>query len=176
MNAFELDIINQAVTNLFIGVGLSLVNLIVRYFAPFVPDVITVLRWPRVKRALIAAYLIALVLQLVTSPVFRSFLHSAAYELAWSPYQAIWNVLGVVVMDLILGAWGGLRRGATLGRQQIENVKDIAAEQLEELGAQVPFGGESREALEARRKAEAEAEAKALAERKERLDDRLKDY
>lgn len=176
MNPFELDIINQAVTNLFIGIGLAMVNLIVRYFAPIVPDVITVLRWPRLKRALIAAYLIALVLQLVTSPFFRSLIHPASYELAWSPYQAVWNVLGVVVVDVILSAWGGLRRGATIGRQQLENVKERAAEQLEELGTQAPFSGESREAHEARRKAEEQDEAGTQAERKQRLDDRLKDY
>ena len=174
--AFELDIVNQAVTNLFIGFGLALVNLIVRYFAPVTPDVITILRWRRVKRALIAAYLIALVLQMVTSPFFRSLIHPTSYELAWSPYQAVWNVLGVIVMDLIIAAWGGLRRGATIGRQQIESVKERAAEQLEELGAQAPFGAESREAHEARRKAEEEAETETLAERKQRLDDRLKDY
>jgi len=176
MNPFELDIVNQAITNLFIGFGLALVNLIVRYFAPFVPDVITILRWPHLKRALIAAYLIALVLQLVTSPFFRSLIHPASYELAWSPYQAIWNVLGVIVMDVIIGAWGGLRRGATIGRQQIEAVKERATDHLEELGARVPLSAESREAHEARRKAEADAEAEKLAERKERLDDRLKDY
>ncbi|HEX5692404.1 MAG TPA: hypothetical protein VFX76_20450, partial [Roseiflexaceae bacterium] len=128
MNAFSLDIVNQAVTNLFIGFGLALVNVIVRYFAPFAPDAITVLRWPRVKRAIIAAYLIALVIQLVTSPFFRSLIHPTSYELAWSPYQAIWNVAGVIVMDLIVGAWTGLRRGATVGRERFEAVKTRAAE------------------------------------------------
>ena len=86
-----------------------------RYFAPFVPHVITILRWRNLKRALIAAYLIALVLQLVTSPFFRSLIHPTSLELAWSPYQAVWNVLGVIVMDLILSAWSGLRRGAAAG-------------------------------------------------------------
>jgi hypothetical protein len=176
MDAFQLDIVNQAVTNLFIGFGLALVNVIVRYFAPFIPDVITVLRWPRLRRALIAAYLIALVLQLVTSPFFRSFLHSTAYELAWSPYQAIWDVVGVIVMDLIVGAWSGVRRGATIGRQQIEQVRERAAEELEELGAQAPLSAESREAYAARRQAEAAAEAETETDRKDRLDDRLKDY
>jgi len=176
MDPFALDIVNQAITNLFIGFGLALVNLIVRYFAPFLPDVITVLRWRRLKRALIAAYLIALVLQLITSPFFRSLIHPASYELAWSPYQAVWNVLGVIILDVIIGAWGGLRRGAAVGRQQVETVKERVAEQIEGLGTQVPLSAESRESYEARRKAEEETESETLAERKQRLDDRLKDY
>jgi hypothetical protein len=176
MDAFSLDIVNQAVTNLFIGFGLALVNLIVRYFAPFVPDVITILRWRNLKRALIAAYLIALVIQLVTSPFFRSLIHPASLELAWSPYQAIWNVLGVLLMDVIMGAWSGMRRGAAVGRKQFDAVKTRAAEELEQLGAQVPFTGEAREEHAARRQAEEQAAAETLAERKQRLDDRLKDY
>jgi hypothetical protein len=176
MDPFSLDIVNQAITNLFIGLGLALLNAIVRYFVPVFPDVITVLRWRRLKRALIAAYLIALVIQLVTSPFFRSLIHPTSLELAWSPYQAFWNVLGVIVMDLIVGAWKGMRRGAAAGRERFESVKTRAAQELEELGAQAPFTAESREAYEARRQAEEEEAAKALAERKGRLDDRLKDY
>src|SRR5262245_17538503 len=176
MEPFSLDIVNQAVTNLFIGIGLALVNVIVRYFAPGVPRVITVLTWPNWRRALIAAYLIALVLQLVTSPFFRSLIHPVAYELAWSPYQALWNVLGVIVIDLIVMAWGGMRRGAEVGRKQFDAAKTRAAEGLEDLSAQLPDGAESREAYEARRKAEAEAAAQTAADRKERLDDTLKDY
>ena len=176
MEPFSLDIVNQAVTNLFIGIGLALVNVIVRYFAPAVPRVITVLTWPNLRRALIAAYLIALVLQLVTSPFFRSLIHPVAYELAWSPYQALWNVLGVIVVDLIVMAWSGMRRGAEVGRKQLDAVKTRAAEGLEDLSAQLPNGAESREAYEARRKAEEEATAQTAADRKERLDDQLKDY
>jgi hypothetical protein len=176
MEPFSLDIVNQAVTNLFIGIGLALLNVIVRYFAPIVPRVITVLTWPNLRRAMIAAYLIALVLQLVTSPFFRSLIHPASYELAWSPYQAIWNVLGVIVIDLIVMAWSSMRRGAEAGRKQFESVKARAAEGLEDLSAQLPNAAESREAHEARRKAEEEAAAQAVADRKERLDDKLKDY
>jgi hypothetical protein len=176
MDPFSLDIVNQAITNLFIGFGLALVNVIVRYFAPFVPHVITILRWRNLKRALIAAYLIALVLQLVTSPFFRSLIHPTSLELAWSPYQAVWNVLGVIVMDLILSAWSGLRRGAASGRKQLDTVKARAAEGLDELGVSIPVTDEQRAAQEAHRKAAEEAEAKALAERKQRLDDQLKDY
>ena len=176
MNAFSLDIVNQAVTNLFIGFGLALVNVIVRYFAPVAPDVITVLRRQRIKRAIIAAYLIALILQLVTSPFFRSLIHPTSYELAWSPYQAIWNVAGVIVMDLIVGAWTGLRRGAAAGRERFEAVKTRAAEELGELSVSSPFSDEGREAHEARRKAEEQAAAQALADRKDRLDDTLGKY
>ena len=176
MEPFSLDIVNQAVTNLFIGIGLALLNVIVRYFASAVPRVITVLTWPNLRRAMIAAYMIALVIQLVTSPFFRSLIHPASYELAWSPYQAIWNVLGVVVVDLIVMAWSGMRRGAEVGRQQIDAVKARAAEGLEDLSAQLPNITDSREAYEARRKAEEEAAAQDVADRKERLDDKLKDY
>jgi hypothetical protein len=79
-------------------------------------------------------------------------------------------------MDLIVGAWSGVRRGATIGRQQIEQVRERAAEELEELGAQAPLSAESREAYAARRQAEAAAEAETETDRKDRLDDRLKDY
>ena len=176
MEPFSLDIVNQAVTNLFIGIGLALLNVIVRYFAPALPRVITVLTWPNLRRAMIAAYLIALVIQLVTSPFFRSLIHPASYELAWSPYQAIWNVLGVVVIDLIIMAWSGVRRGAEVGRKQLDTVKTRAAEGLEDLSAQLPNIAETREAHEARRKAEEATAAQTAADRKERLDDRLKDF
>jgi hypothetical protein len=76
------------------------------------------------------------------------------------------------LVDLGYYLWTGARRGAEVGRQQIASVKERAAEQLEQLGAQVPFSAETREAHEARRKAEEATEA----ERKQRLDDRLKDY
>jgi hypothetical protein len=176
MEPFSLDILNQAVTNLFIGIGLALLNVIVRYFVPSVPHVITVLTWPNLRRALIAAYMIALVIQLVTSPFFRSLIHPASYELAWSPYQAIWNVLGVIVVDLIVMVWSGVRRGAEAGRKQFDSVKARAAEGLEDLSAQLPNIAESREAHEARRKAEEDEASQTAADRKERLDDRLKDY
>src|SRR5262245_12862141 len=120
MDLYSLDLVNQATTNLFIGFGFALLNVIVRYFAPGVPQFISVLRWNNRTRAIILAYLIALVIQLATSPFFRSLLHPVAYELAWSPYQAIFNVLGVVIMDVITMAWGGMRRGAELGRKQLD--------------------------------------------------------
>ena len=176
MEPFSLDIVNQAVTNTFIGIGLALLNVIVRYFAPSVPRVITVLGWNNLRRAIIAAYLIALVLQLVTSPFFRSLIHPVSYELAWSPYQAIWNVVGVIVIDLIVMAWGGVRRGAEAGRKQFDTIKASAAEGIEDLSAQLPNTTESREAYEARREAEEQASAQTAADRKERLDDKLKDY
>ncbi len=170
------ELINEAIVHTFVGVGLAVLNLVIRYFAPFVPRVISITRWRLRPRVFLFAYLIALVFQLLTSPLFRSFWVSAYAELAWSPYQAIWNVLGVLLVDLGYYLWTGARRGAEVGRQQIAAVKERAAEQLQELGTQVPLSAESREAYEARRKAEAEAEAETVAERKERLDDRLKDY
>jgi len=176
MDLYSLDLVNQAMTNLLIGFGFALVNVIVRYFVPRVPQVISILRWKHVTRAIILAYLIALVLQLVTSPYFRSLLHPVAYELAWSPYQAIFNVLGVIVMDLIEKAWVGMRRGAEIGRQQFDVVKNAAADGLDDMGARLAVTPEGREEQAARTQAEAEAEAKATAERKQRIDDRLKDY
>jgi hypothetical protein len=176
MDLYSLDLVNQATTNLFIGFGLALVNVIVRYFVPDVPQVISVLRWQNRTRAIILAYLIALVLQLVTSPFFRSLIHPVAYELAWSPYQAVFNVLGVMLMDLIVGLWGGLRRGAEVGRKQIDVVKTRAAEGLDEVGSRLAITPEGREEQAARRKAEEEAEAQTAAERKKRLDDRLNKY
>src|SRR3982750_4047440 len=176
MDLFSLDLVNQATTNLFIGFGFALVNVIVRYFVPRAPQVISILSWKNLRRAIIFAYLIALVIQLATSPFFRSLLHPAAYELAWSPYQAIFNVLGVLVMDLIVKAWDGMRRGAEIGRKQFDVVKNAAADGLEDVGARLAITPEGREEQAARTQAQAEAEAKAAAERKQRIDDRLKDY
>jgi hypothetical protein len=176
MDLFSLDLVNQAVTNLFIGFALALVNVIVRYFAPAVPRVISVLRWQNRTRAIILAYLIALVLQLVTSPFFRSLIHPVAYELAWSPYQAIFNVLGVIVIDLFVGLWVGLRRGADAGRKQFDAVKTRAADGLNDVGARLALTPEGREEPDARSQAERAADQQAAAERKQRIDDRLKDY
>jgi Na+/proline symporter len=170
------DLINQAIIHLLIGFGLALLNVIIRYFAPVVPYVITVLTWKRLRRALIAAYVIALALEIVTSPFFSSLLHPVSIELAWSPYQAIFNVLGVLVMDLIVLAWGGLRKGADAGRKQFETVKDRAAEGLGDVGARLALTPEGREEAAEHAKAKAEAEAQAASERKQRMDERLKDY
>ena len=176
MDLFSLDLVNQATTNLFIGFGFALVNVIVRYFVPRAPQVISILRWNNRTRAIILAFLIALVLELATSPFFRSLLHPVAYELAWSPYQAVFNVLGVLAMDLIVLAWVGMRRGAEIGRKQFDVVKHAAADGLEDVGARLAITPEGREEQAARTQAQTEAAAKATAERKQRIDDRLKDY
>lgn len=162
------DLVNQAITHTLIGFGLALVNVVLRYFAPFIPHVITVLSWQRLQRALIAAYMIALVLELVTSPIFSSALHPVSIELAWSPYQAVFNVLGVIVMDLILLAWAGMRKGAEVGRKQFDAVKERAADSLEDVGAALSLSGEGG--------ADQAARSEADAERKQRMDERLKDY
>jgi Na+/proline symporter len=170
------DLFNQAMLHVFVGFGLALLNVIIRYFAPVVPYVITVLTWKRVRRALIAAYLIALALEIVTSPFFSSLLHPVAVELAWSPLQAVFNVLGVLLMDLIVMAWSGLRKGADAGRKQIDAVKERAADGLGEVGARLALTPEGREEAAARAEAKADAEAQAASERKQRMDERLKDY
>jgi hypothetical protein len=167
------ELIGQAITHFFVGFGIALLNVIVCYFAPFVPRVISVSHWGFRPRVLILIYLIALVVQLITSPLFRSLLHSVYGELAWSPYQALFSVLGIVAMDLLVGLWARLRHGAEAGRKQLDVVKAHAADRLEDIG--VPIGATPEERA-ARLKASEEAEAQALAERKQRIDDRLKDY
>jgi hypothetical protein len=176
MDLYSLDLVNQAVTNLFIGFGLALLNVVVRCFVPRLPQFVSVLRWNNRTRAVIFAYLIALVLQLATSPFFRSLIHPVAYELAWSPYQAVFNVLGVIVVDLILMAWGGMQRGAAAGRKQFDAVKAAAAEGLDDVGARLALTPEAGEEAAARARAKEEAEAQTATERKQRIDDRLKDY
>jgi hypothetical protein len=167
------ELANQAILNLFVGFGLALVNVLIIYFVRDVPRVISVLRWRNKFRAIILAYLIALALQLVTSPIFRSFLQSVYTELAWSPYQAIFNVLGIMLMDLFAFLYQGARRGAEVGQKRFAAAKERAADALDDI--QVPRAL-SPEEHAAQRKAQQEAEAAAAAERKKRLDDQLKDY
>ncbi|MEO7911413.1 MAG: hypothetical protein ABIV47_17340 [Roseiflexaceae bacterium] len=170
------ELLNHAVMNLFIGFGFALINVIVCYFVPRIPRVLSLTYWGLKPRVLILAYLIALIFQLATSPLFRSYMNSAYLELAWSPYQALFNVLGVLVMDLIVMAWVGMRRGAEIGRRQLDVVKNAAADGLEDVGARLAITPEGREEQAARTQAQTEADAKATAERKQRIDDRLKDY
>src|SRR5437867_7269 len=90
----------RAIIHLFIGFGLALINVIVCYFLPRAPRVISITRWGIRPRVLIVAYLIALVFQIATAPLFRSYLTSAYTELAWSPFQAVFNVLGILLIDM----------------------------------------------------------------------------
>ena len=69
-----------------------------------------------------------------------------------------------------------MRRGAEIGRKQFDVVKNAAADGLEDVGARLAITPEGREEQAARTQAQEEAEAKATAERKQRIDDRLKDY
>jgi len=170
------ELLNHAIMNLFIGFGFALINVIVRYFVPRVPRVISLTYWGLKPRVFILAYLIALIFQLVTSPLFRSYLTSAYSELAWSPYQALFNVLGILLIDLLVGLWGSLLHGAEIGRKPFDVVKHAAADGLEDVGARMAITPEGREEQAARTQAQEEAEAKAAAERKQRIDDRLKDY
>ncbi len=85
-------------------------------------------------------------------------------------------MLGVIVMDLIVLAWARLREGANVGRQQFEMVKNRAAEGLDDVGARLALTAEGREESAERAKVKAEAEAQAASERKQRMDERLKDY
>jgi hypothetical protein len=170
------ELLNHAIMNLFIGFGFALINVIVCYFVPRVPRVISLTYWGLRPRVFILAYLIALIFQITTSPLFRSYLTSAYSELAWSPYQAVFNVLGILLMDLLIGLWSSMRRGAEIGRKQLDVVKNAAADGLEDVGVRLAMTPEGRAEQAARMQAEADAEAKATAERKQRIDDRLKDY
>ncbi|HEY1011948.1 MAG TPA: hypothetical protein VGE07_04530 [Herpetosiphonaceae bacterium] len=178
LNALGLG--DQAITNLFIGFGLALLNVIIIYFLRFVPRVVSVLRWHKPGRSyarlLIGAYLVALAFQVFSSPFFRSLLHSVYNELAWSFYQAFWNVAGILLMDVIVLAWTKTRRGVQVGGEQLKQVRQKAADTLEDLGAQLPISAEGRAAQEERRKQQAAAELQEAAERKQRMDERLKNY
>ncbi len=124
-----------------------------------------------VVRALIIAYLVALVLQLLTSPLFATVFHPKYVEFAWSPYEAFFNVIGVVLMDLIMIAWGGIRRGAEIGGKQFQVAKAQAVEEIDVLTH--GHGGSTPNATTV---AQSEAEARTAAERKQRVDDQLKNF
>lgn len=175
---FSLDIANQAITNLFVGIAFALLNVIVSYFAPMIPRVISILSRKRFRRALLIGYLIALVIQIATSPYFRSLTTPVAVEFAWSPFQALCNVIGVLVVDAIVMAWNGARRGVEMSGQQLAAARNRAADELSELGEKVSgaLAPEDRNTFAARRTAAEQEAAKADAERQQRIDDRLKDY
>lgn len=172
----ELDLVNDAITQLMVGIGLALLNVLICYFIPRAPRLISVLHRSNFKRALIGAYVIALVLQLVTSPFFASAFQRVYTELAWSPYQAIFNVLGVLLIDLIVRGWDLGRRGAAAGQQRLADVSARASESLDQVGARLGLSEEARADQAARRQAEAQAEAESAAERKRRMDERLGKY
>lgn len=160
---------NQAIANLFIGFGLAFVNVIICYFLPFAPRIISVLRWGKRPHIWIGIYFIALIIQLVTSPYFRSLIVSVSAELAWSPYQALFNVLGIVIMDLFVMGWDAIRKGSVIGRKRLNSARTYVGEKLDDLN--LPIGTTPEE-----QQAQAEAAAQATAERKQRLNERLEDY
>jgi hypothetical protein len=176
----SLGLFDQALTNVFIGFGLALLNVLVRYFVPFVPRVVSILRWKKehhsLSRLLIFAYFIAMIFQLVTSWYFRSAFQSVYSELAWSFYQAFWNVAGIIFMDVLVMGWDKTRQGVEIGGKQLKEVKTRAGETLGDIGVNLPMTAEGRVAAEERRKQEAEAELAEQADRQKRMDDRLKDY
>ena len=176
----SLGLVDQALTNLFIGFGLALLNVLIRYFVPFVPRVVSILRWKKphhsLMRVLIFAYFLALVFQLITSWSFRSIVQSAYNELAWSFYQAFWNVAGILLMDVLVIGWAKTRRGVEAGGKQLQEVKGRASETLGGIGVNLPITPEGRAAAEERRNQAEAAELAERAERQKRMDDRLKDY
>jgi hypothetical protein len=163
------DVVDQALTNVLIGVGFALLNLLFCYFVKGAPRVIKVIPRQKQLRALIFAYLIALVLQMVTSPFFRSLLHSVYVELAWSPYQALFNLLGVVLVDLIVMLVNGVRQGAQATGRAVAELGERAAELGDDLRRPAAPTDDAPQAQTNGRVAE-------NSERKQRLDDRLGDY
>jgi hypothetical protein len=165
----SLSLVDQALTNLAMGVTLALVNVLLRYMVGRPSQIISILRWRRWRRALLVGYLIALVLQLATAPIFRSLFQSVYAELAWSPYQALFNVLGILLMDVILRLVQGVKTVAQAGRAQVTRVQERTTATL----AQVRD----------RRQSEVELapsgglpEVDAAEARQERLQNRLKDH
>ncbi len=159
---------NQAVLHFFVGFAFALLNVVIRYFAHWFPRIISVVPRHNVLRALIIAYLVALVLQLLTSPLFATVFHPKYVEFAWSPYEAFFNVVGVLAMDVIMIAWGGIRRGAEIGSEKFVVAKTHAAAEIDELT--------HRHGPTTTSVTQTEAEARAAAERKQRVDDQLKDF
>ncbi|HYF65658.1 MAG TPA: hypothetical protein VD886_22710 [Herpetosiphonaceae bacterium] len=182
LNVNSLSFLEQIAVNFFLGFGLALINVLIIYFFRFVPRVISVSHWHkpgrRWTRLVIFAYLIALVLQMATSPFFTSAFQRVYTELAWSPFQALWTVAGVLVMDAIVFFWTKTRRGVELSKQGIQNAKAMAADKFDGINLNVsnPLSPEARAAAEERRKQEEAAEAAEREARKQRMDDRLKDY
>jgi hypothetical protein len=172
----ELDLVNDAITQLMVGIGLALLNLLLCRLIPRVPRVISVLRWQNLRKALLWSYVIALVIQLVTSPFFASAFQRVYSELAWSPYQALFNVLGVLLIDLIVRAWELGRRGAQIGKERAAQLQESASDTLSQAGTRLGLTPEGREEQAARREAEAQAEAQSAAERKRRIDEKLGKY
>ena len=180
INVNSLGLVDQALTNFFIGFGLALLNVLIRYFVPFIPRVVSILRWKKehhsLTRVLIFSYFVAMIFQLITSWSFRSLLTTVYTELAWSFYQAFWNVLGIVAMDVLVMGWAKTRQGVEAGGKQLQEVKSRASETLGDIGVSLPITPEGRVAAEERRQQEEAAELADRAERQKRMDDRLKDY
>jgi hypothetical protein len=127
-------------------------------------------------RTLIFAYSVLLILQMITSPIFKSAFQSVYQELAWSPYQALWNLVGILTMDLLVYLWSKGKGVGKVGGEQLAAVKARAADTLDDVGVHVPMTSEQRAAAEERKRQEEAAQAAALAESRQRLNDKLKDY
>jgi hypothetical protein len=172
----RLGLIDQAMINIFIGFGLALFNVLLRYFIPAVPRFISLTYWRKrgrnFKSVLILAYTLAFVLQVITSPLFRSVFQSVYTELGWSFYQAFFNLVGILIMDLVVFLWEGSRKG----REQLGTLKERAAETLDEVGVNVPLTAEQRAAAEERREQQEQLAEEQRAERKRRIDDKLGGY
>ena len=67
------ELLNHAIMNLFIGFGLALINVIVCYFVPRIPRVISLTYWGLKPRVFILAYLIALIFQVQFSLITNQF-------------------------------------------------------------------------------------------------------
>lgn len=168
MNVFSLEIANQATINIMVGLCFALLNELARLLIRGMPRIVSVLAYRNWRRALLIAYVVALVLQLITSPYFRAYTTPTTVELAWSPFQALFNVIGVLLVDLVVLLIQGARRGAEAGRKGFDNARTRAADMIDDF--QLP--GSTPEERAATQQTAAETEA----ERKQRLDDRLGKY
>ena len=156
-----------------LGVSMAIIGLLIGRYVPRVPNPVQVLPRLRGKHwlsALISAYAIALIFQLVTSPFFATQFRPVAAELAWSPIQAAFNLVGVFLVDLVVLAVRAYRAtrdaAARTGQQVRERASSMAAGLNQQAGELL--SGEKAPAGPA-------AEA-AAAQRKQRLDDRFKDH
>lgn len=167
---FSLD--GEFYLQVMLGISMAIVGLLVGRYVPRVPNPIQVL--PRLRgkhwlRALIAAYTIALVFQLVTSPFFATQFRPVAAELAWSPIQAAFNLVGIFLVDLVVLAVRAYRATSAAATRTGQQVREKASSMAAGLNQQAGelFAGEQAPSGPA---------TEAAAQRKQRLDDRFKDH
>jgi hypothetical protein len=156
-----------------LGISMAILGLLIGRYIPRVPNPIQVLPRLRSKHwlsGLISAYAIALVFQLATSPFFATQFRPIAAELAWSPIQAAFNLIGVFLVDLVVLAVRAFRISRDAAQRAGQQVREKAGSLAAGLNQQA---GELFTADKAPTGPAAEATAD---QRKSRLDERFKDH